>query len=70
MDDLSAVEVCKNDLAVGVIFGVGLPSAVRFDEFLDIIVPVGNDTPTFLNDTVFGMDFFKQMSYLGGKIGN
>lgn len=60
----------NNILHVSLLLGVRLRRAIRFEKLLNTAVARRDDVATFLYDAVFGLDFFKEMCYLGGKIGD
>lgn len=64
------VVVCEDGFGVGFVFWVFLAGAVGFEEFLDAGVVGGDVRSAFLDDAVFGLDFFEEMSYFGGQIGD
>ncbi|KAL8957216.1 MAG: hypothetical protein Q9193_005457, partial [Seirophora villosa] len=70
LEDLGFVVVREDGFGVGFVFGVFLAGAVGFEEFLDAGVAGGGIGSAFLDDAVFGLDFFEEVSDFSGQIGN
>lgn len=68
MNDLCFVVVCHGVFAVAVFFGVELAAAVHFQELLDAVIAGCYVRSAFLDDAVFGLDFFEEMLDLGGEV--
>lgn len=66
LDGSGFVKIGENGFGVDVFFWVCLAGAVGFEEFLNAVVAHVDGGTAFLDYSVFGVDLFHQVSYLGG----
>jgi len=62
---LGSIEIGQDVFTIAFFLGVCLACSVHFEEFLDTIVAGLDDGPAFLDNSIFGLDFFEEMLNLG-----
>lgn len=68
LDSLRLVEIRLDVLHVRLLLGIGMAGTIGSYESLYVVVPSVDGTTTFLDNAIFGLDFFEQMRYFGGQI--